>query len=761
MKRMMATLTLSACLAACAAGESYQNPIPVLNHENQAMDAADPFVLRFNGRYYLYTTGREEIRVYESKNLVHWTYRGCCTQGGKVYNAYAPEVIYWRGAFYMITSPKGDGHYILRSDSPLGPFEKVTGNFGHAIDGSFFVTDDGRLWMLCLQNNAIAQTEIDPDTMLPTGPKFNTGATLYHWTEGPGLIRRGEWYYLTLTGNHFLSTGYRVAWASRKGDPLGAYAQRDDCTMLISSAVGGGFTGLGHSSNFYGPDLESMYTSYHCHAVSAEGGFARWYNLDRLLTNGGALYSTGPTHTPMPVPAMPDVYGDLAGDAGDFAEEPDGYFARVEPVPRFTQECNFLLTGGEMAWQMGRDAAGQRALIVTDGRVLRLVVGERVVAEQPVPALGEAGRLHTLRVECTEEVLYASIDAMRLITVLRPGVTADRVGALKRQGAAYSFAAHTGRALGDGDYLALKTIPGRFAACHCLNAAGVETVAGGAQEERAVLLGAAVYAVRAAEDASYCFDLTVRARDAGKRLTIAANGSEPLAVTIPQCPEDGAEWFTLTTAPLPLSAGDHALTIEGEGAALLTVQSFAWARMEEKAWHFAEGDGAGVVTLGGFGLEGGRLAIGAGGSGFALIGGQGCTDYEMRVSFLLPREGTGACGFLMRASEVSLYDAQVAESAFAYAVGVTRLGVNIKRMNYGAPGAVAFAPVSAWADQTEAELVLRVKGNELQVFLPDGSQPLAALASAAPFTHGMAGLFSHGRELAVTSIAVRPLEEEP
>lgn len=60
---------------------SYRNPVQVSNEEGRAMDAADPFVLRHNGRYYLYTTGRAEICVYESEDLVHWTFRGYCTQG--------------------------------------------------------------------------------------------------------------------------------------------------------------------------------------------------------------------------------------------------------------------------------------------------------------------------------------------------------------------------------------------------------------------------------------------------------------------------------------------------------------------------------------------------------------------------------------------------------------------------------------------------------------------------------------------------------
>jgi len=741
-----------------AEAESYQNPIQIRNDEGRAMDAADPFVLRFNGRYYLYTTGRAEICVYESENLVHWTFRGCCTQGGQVENAYAPEVLYWRGMFYMITSPKGNGHYILRSDSPLGPFEKITGNFGHAIDGSFFTTDDGRLWMLCLENRMIAQTELDPDTLLPMGPKQCTGATLHHWTEGPGLIRRGEWCYLTLTGNHFLSTGYRVAWASRKGSVLGAYTQREDSTLLISSVQGSSFTGLGHSSNFVGPDLESLYTSYHCHGVSEAGRFVRWYSLDRLLTNGGALYTTGPTHTPMPVPAMPEVHGDLQGNPGGFAEAGNGWFAKVRPGERFTQECNFLLTGGDMAWRLGSCREGE-ALLTTDGHTLCLVVGGKSLAQAAVPELGASGRLHTLCVECTTEVLYASIDTLRLLTVQHPGITADRVGALKRDRVAYGFVAHTGRALGDGDALAMKTIPGRFAAVHGLGAAGMKTVEAICQEERAALLGEVSYAVRVAGDGQYCFDLTVRAQDAGKRITLMADGAELLALCLPPCPEKGREWHTFTTPSVWMSVGDHTMTITGDDAALLTVRSFAWAGMGAKRWCFSGDDPQGMVLLGDFTIRDGALTIGPEQSGFALFGDQGATDYEMRVSFLLPRAGNGDSGFLMRASEVSLYDAQVAESAFAYAIGLTGEGITLRRMNYGAPSEVKQIPIPAWAGQTEATLIMQVKGNILRVYLPGAATPLAEEAHAEGFTHGLCGVYGLGGEMTVTALAVQAWED--
>ena len=132
--------------------EDYINPVnlPVAGGSNEA---ADPFVYRFNGKYYLYmTTGGEKVRCYVSNDLLHWEASsngpspGICyegTTGNKIGNIpYAPEVIYYDGYFYMVTSPHGDGHYILKSESPEGPFQDITGNFGKSIDGSFFIDED-------------------------------------------------------------------------------------------------------------------------------------------------------------------------------------------------------------------------------------------------------------------------------------------------------------------------------------------------------------------------------------------------------------------------------------------------------------------------------------------------------------------------------------------------------------------------------------------------------------------------------------------
>ena len=38
--------------------------------------------------------------------------------------AFAPEVIYYKGWFYMCESRRGQGHFLFRSANPNGPFEQ-------------------------------------------------------------------------------------------------------------------------------------------------------------------------------------------------------------------------------------------------------------------------------------------------------------------------------------------------------------------------------------------------------------------------------------------------------------------------------------------------------------------------------------------------------------------------------------------------------------------------------------------------------------
>ena len=761
MKKLMAAMLLSACIVSGANAEIYQNPVRVYDNHERVMDAADPFVMRFNGKYYLYTTGAEEIRAYESTDLVNWKFLGHCTRNGEGRIAYAPEVFYWRGDFYMITSPSGNGHYIMKSASPEGPFDRITPNFGFSIDGSLFAADDGTLYMLNLSgNNSIAITEIDENTMTPKGINKSTGVTLYRWTEGPGVFRRGDWSYLTFTGNHYLSAGYRVAWASRKGSLIGKYMQGEDHTLLIKSEFGNPFTGLGHSSNFYGPDLDSLYTAYHAHALEQPGGgLVRWYNLDRLLTNGGKLYSTGPTMQDMPVPAMPDFYGYADGDAGHFKADENGYFAQANFSNRFTQECNFILNGGCMAWRLGT-TNGSEAIIECDGSEIRYIVGGETAAAAKVPELGAQGRIHTLRIECTEDVLYAYIDTMRLLTIENPAIAAGVIGAVKRENVSYSFIAHTDKALGDGDFTAPKAIPGAFSAIHAVNGNKLGFEFTGDYEEKAACLEEAAYVLSVQEDGEYAVNVTYRKKDAGKKITFSVDGGEEITFTLPQASEGKNDYAKAVLKSVFLPRGTHGLVVSGEGVFVKDFEFFRHADIEERTWDISKNDRKGIITLGGFTCKNGKLSISTGKSGFALIGNEGVTDYEMAVSFEIPKKGAGFSGILLNATDVSHYPDQVPESAFGYGLALTNNGITIKKLNYGAPGKNVTVKIPEWKNASEASLIIRVQGGIISVFLPGQDAPIHVINEENPYTHGLSGLFSTGKELSVTALSVKPLKEE-
>ncbi len=270
----------------------YQNPIA------KRGDYADPFVLKYNGRYFLYCTN-PDIRCWSSDDLIHWNLEGAAIGEDIFPNMvpFAPEVVYWNGYFYMYTSPSGFGHYILRSESPKGPFRKISENIGHAIDGTVFIDDDGTWYFYWAGEEGIWGCEMKSPTEF--GEPVLTGAFLNGWTEGPLVYKKDGIYYMTYTGNHYLSKGYRInaCWSRH---PLLGY--QDDRYNPVAVRTAGRLNGLGHSSTVEGPDLISDYIIYH----NTNEDASRDLNIDRQLWYREVTQISGPTQAKQYVPALPD-----------------------------------------------------------------------------------------------------------------------------------------------------------------------------------------------------------------------------------------------------------------------------------------------------------------------------------------------------------------------------------------------------------------------------------------------------------------------
>src|SRR3954447_23020001 len=136
------------------------NPtLPTYTNPVCADSLGDPFVLKHNGRFYLYAThaeGRPGIPVLRSDDLVTWERLGVALDGPPGAAAcWAPEVAYDEGTFYLYYSAgglEGEGHglRVAASSRPEGPFEDVGPLYpgeGFTIDPHPFRDVDGR-WYL-------------------------------------------------------------------------------------------------------------------------------------------------------------------------------------------------------------------------------------------------------------------------------------------------------------------------------------------------------------------------------------------------------------------------------------------------------------------------------------------------------------------------------------------------------------------------------------------------------------------------------------
>ena len=126
----------------------------------------DPYVLLHEDRYYLYGTRSEScwgeaegFDCYVSADRENWEgpveifHRPEGFWADRAY--WAPECVYYRDAFFLITTlgaaDRKKGVYVLRSDSPLGPFAPygvcLTPEDWSCIDGTLYL-EEGKPWLI-------------------------------------------------------------------------------------------------------------------------------------------------------------------------------------------------------------------------------------------------------------------------------------------------------------------------------------------------------------------------------------------------------------------------------------------------------------------------------------------------------------------------------------------------------------------------------------------------------------------------------------
>ena len=292
----------------------YNNPQIKVGTKNawENYGVGDPFVMRYNGRYYLYCStkdGQVGIQCWTSNDLVNWSYTGLCATEALTMSAYAPEVVYYNGSFYMYTSPAGNGHYVLKSSSPTGPFYAVTDNVGLSIDGDVFIDDDGSWYFYSAAYNGIMAYPMSAPDKINADKGVKIPCDLNGWTEGSMIVKHNGVYYMTYTGNHVWSTGYRINYSISESSPI-KFESVDNNPLLLSTDKKT-VMGIGHSSTVLGPNLDEYYIVYHSFDVVPK----RNMNIDRIVFNGEGTVVLGPTTNNQQAPSMPDVYSYFETDS--------------------------------------------------------------------------------------------------------------------------------------------------------------------------------------------------------------------------------------------------------------------------------------------------------------------------------------------------------------------------------------------------------------------------------------------------------------
>lgn len=175
----------------------------------------DPFILPYEGKYYLYGSRvglpqgklfnglQDGIDVYVSSDLEKWTEAKPVFEANEgfwgKYQFWAPEVHIYRGRFYMFASFKADGRcrgtHILASDTPDGRFTPVsevqqTPVDWECLDGTFYIDRLGRPHMVfChewvqIEDGEVCDQLLSEDLTTPIGePK-----TLWRASDFDGVV---------------------------------------------------------------------------------------------------------------------------------------------------------------------------------------------------------------------------------------------------------------------------------------------------------------------------------------------------------------------------------------------------------------------------------------------------------------------------------------------------------------------------------------------------------------------------------------------
>jgi GH43 family beta-xylosidase len=338
------TLVLPAASLHAQAGEAGVAINPVLS---RPQGVADPFILKYNGEYYLYATG-DPILIYHSTDLVTWDEVGPAVASSKdpaAWNqadVWAPEVVYRNGRFYLYYSAsKASSDWrigemarrvgVAVSDSPRGPFvdvgHPVTPGWG--IDGHVFRDPDGGKEYLFYSYlyeprlpgaGIVADRLLAPDRVAGEPAHVTRGSEAWedkdgdptngsvrYTNEGPTVVKRDGRYFLFYSGGSWDLPTYAMGYAVSdrvlpEGGLDGPGWSKPGPPILRSTPL---VQGPGHNTVTMAPNNVDYVTAYHARTVPFDSPGDRQTFVDRLYWLHDRPFLEEPTLGARPAPDRP------------------------------------------------------------------------------------------------------------------------------------------------------------------------------------------------------------------------------------------------------------------------------------------------------------------------------------------------------------------------------------------------------------------------------------------------------------------------
>ncbi len=219
---------------------------------------ADPSVVEFEGKYYLYATvdpwGADFLSCWVSDDFINWTFHklnwptkeACTSPLSRENMVWAPSVIKHGEMFYMYISV-GSEIWCGSAKHPLGPWENMLDNkplvpfdttwYSHEIDAEVFIDDDSRAYLYWGSgwgwiNGRCWVAELNDDMASFKSDKVEI--TPERFFEAPWMIKHREKYFLTYSEGKTIEDSYEVRYAV--GDsPFGPFVQAENSPILTKN----------------------------------------------------------------------------------------------------------------------------------------------------------------------------------------------------------------------------------------------------------------------------------------------------------------------------------------------------------------------------------------------------------------------------------------------------------------------------------------------------------------------------------------------